>query len=218
MTAAADIKNLIANPALVRERRAQIIAGAVQLFAEQGYHQTTVQEVAKRAGISTGLIYQYVRDKEDLLLLSILDVLESYAVEIPAAMDGKDGPLEQCCAAFRAYCRVVDARREATVLAYQSTKSLSSEHQHFIMEAERKTNRLIGDCIRDGIDQGLFRPVDIDIATYQLIMHAHAWALKYWHFVKHTDLEAYISKGLDFFLQAMLTEAGWERIEQTGKL
>ncbi len=82
---ALDVKSLVTDEALVRERRAQIVAGAVKLFSQKGYERTTVQQVAKKAGVSTGLIYQYVHDKEDLLLLSILDVVDSYAREIPAA-------------------------------------------------------------------------------------------------------------------------------------
>ena len=124
-----DVKSQVADEELVKDRRAQIVLGAVQLFAEKGYYRTTVQEVARRVGVSPGLIYQYVRDKEDLLLLSILDVLDSYAREIPAAVKEVEGPLERCCAAFTAYCRVVDERRDATILAYRSTKSLSPERR-----------------------------------------------------------------------------------------
>lgn len=203
-----EVKSQVTDLDLVRQRRAQIVAGAVQLFSEKGYYRTTVQEVAQRVGVSAGLIYQYVQDKEDLLLLSILDVLDSYADEIPRALDGVSGPLERCQAAFVAYCRVVDTRRESTILAYRSTKSLPPERRKFIMNAEQETNRLIGVCIQDCIDAGLFRPVDIDLATYQLVMYAHAWALKHWHFVHRFDLETYISQGLDFFLRALLTDKG----------
>ena len=109
---APKVKSLVTDEALVRERRTQIVAGAVKLFSKKGYDRTTVQEVAKKAGVSTGLIYQYVHDKEDLLLLSILDVVDSYAREIPDALAGVELPLDRCCAAFAAYCRVVDARRK----------------------------------------------------------------------------------------------------------
>ncbi len=196
------------NAGLVKERRARIVTAAGRLFAEQGYERTTVQRVASEAGISTGLVYQYVRDKEDLLLLSILDVLDSYATEIPAALDGAEGPLARLSAAFAAYCRVVDSRREATLLAYRSTYSLSPERRQLIKDAEQKTNRLIGACIQECIDDGLFRPVSPDLVTYQIVMYAHAWALKYWYFIKRTDLETYIAEGLDFFLNSLLTEKG----------
>lgn len=203
-----DVKSQVTDEGLVKERRAQIVHGAVQLFSEKGYYRTTVQEVARRVGVSPGLIYQYVRDKEDLLLLSILDVLDSYAREIPAAAKRGEGPLERCCAAFSAYCRVVDARRDATILAYRSTKSLSPERRHFVMEAEQETNQLIGAYIQECVESGLFRSVDIDLATYQLVMFAHAWALKHWHFVARLSLDAYIAQGLDLFLEGLLTDRG----------
>ncbi len=202
------------DPALIKERRARIVAAAARLFAENGFERTTIQEVAGEAGISTGLVYRYVRDKEDLLLLSILDVLDSYATEIPAAVDGVVGSLARCRAAFAAYCRVVDARRQATLLAYRSTYSLAPERRRLIMDAERKTNRLIGACIQDCIDDGLFRPVDTGLATYQAVMHAHAWALKYWYFAERTDLETYIAEGFDLFLHALLTDEGREALSK----
>lgn len=209
-----DVKSQVTDEALVRQRRGQIIAAAVHLFSEKGFYPTTVQEVARQAGVSAGLIYQYVTCKEDLLLLSILDVLDSYATDIPAALEGLEDPLDRYCAAFRAYCRIVDARREATVLAYRSTKSLPPERRHFIMDAEQETNRLIGGCIQACIDAGLFRPVDIDLAAYQLVMYAHSWALKHWHFAKRFDLETYVEQGLDLLMSALLTQTGrrqWQR-------
>jgi len=38
----------------------------VELYGKQGYHVTTIKEVAQRAKVSVGLIYQYVQDKEDV--------------------------------------------------------------------------------------------------------------------------------------------------------
>lgn len=207
-----EVKSQVTDEALVRQRRGQVVAAAVHLFSRQGYYTTTVQAVARQAGVSPGLIYQYVRDKEDLLLLSILDVLDSYANEIPKALEGRSDPLDRCCAAVRAYCRVVDDRREATVLAYRSTKSLSPERRQFVKDAEGETNRLITEAVQACIDAGLFRPIDAELATYQLVMYAHAWALKHWHFAGRIDFETYVAQGLDVFLNGAVTAEGGERL------
>ncbi len=148
------------------------------------------------------------------MLLSILDVLDSYAVEIPLAVKGLEDPLERCCAAFRAYCRVVDERHDATILAYRSTKSLSPERRLVIKDAERQTNQIIIGYIQSCIDQGLFRTVDTELAAYQLVMYAHAWALKHWQLAKRFDLDTYVAQGLDLFLHAMLTEEGWDHLKK----
>jgi AcrR family transcriptional regulator len=54
--------------ASVRDR---LVAAAAEVFAERGYEGTRVQEVVRRAGLSTGAIYTNFRDKADLLLAAV---------------------------------------------------------------------------------------------------------------------------------------------------
>lgn len=203
-----DVKSQVSDEALVHRRRAQIIAAAVELFSHQGFYRTTIQDVAKKAGVSAGLIYQYVTDKEDVLLLVLLSVLDSYKHEIPAALEGVTDPLERFWAAVGAYCRVVDQRREATVLAYRSTKSLPDDRRRLIKESEIETNGMIAACLRDCVKAGLMREVNVELVAYQLVTFAHSWALKHWRLKELCDLEEYIAQGFDFFAQALLTPKG----------
>lgn len=48
------------------EKEIAIILAASEVFSEKGFYQTTVEEVAKKAGIGKGTIYLYFKDKEDL--------------------------------------------------------------------------------------------------------------------------------------------------------
>lgn len=203
-----DVKSQVTDEHLVARRRGQIVAAATELFSHQGFYRTTIQDVARKAGVSAGLIYQYVTDKEDVLLLVLLSVLESYKREIPAALQGRTDPLERFWAAIGAYCRVVDQRREATVLAYRSTKSLPDERRELIKTCEIETNDMIAACLRDCVKAGLMREVNVELVTYQLVTFAHSWALKHWRLKELCDLEAYIREGFDFFAQALLTPKG----------
>ncbi|MFN8776334.1 MAG: TetR/AcrR family transcriptional regulator [Flavobacteriales bacterium] len=49
------------------ERRTSILATALQLFADEGYHATTTRHVAQAAGVSEGLIFRHFGSKEGLL-------------------------------------------------------------------------------------------------------------------------------------------------------
>ena len=52
----------------IRNRSAnQILEAALELFAHQGFHNTTISQIAKKAGVSKGLIYNYFASKEDLV-------------------------------------------------------------------------------------------------------------------------------------------------------
>lgn len=206
-----DVKSRVTDEVLVHRRRAQIITAAVELFARNGYYRTTILEVARKAGISSGLIYQYVSDKDDVLLLALLDVLDSYKQAVPRALEGLSDPLERWRAALVAYLGVVDQRRTATVLAYRSTKSLPADRRLVIKERELETNAFIGDCIQECVREGLFRPVNVELATYQLVTFAHAWALKHWRLKTVCTLEEYLEHGLDLYAHALLTPKGWRR-------
>lgn len=202
------VKSKVEVPELIEKRRGQIIKAAIELFGKHGYHVTTIRDIAKRANVSIGLIYQYVSDKEDVLFLAIVEVLDSYARSIPEAIDGIEDPLERFCTAVRAYCVVNGERVDATILTYRETKSLRKNRRNLIKQKEIETNRLIAACIEDCIKAGLFEPVDVELFTYQIVMFSHAWALKAWRFRSLMSLDDYVKRGLDLMLNPVLTAQG----------
>ena len=147
MSSAGDVLALVTDPRLVEERRGQIVRAAVKLFSEQGYYTTTIQQIAREAGVSTGLIYQYFRDKDDILFLTLKLVLDTYEHDIPPQLEGVDNPVERLCMAIWTYCRIVDGLLDATVLAYRSTKSLRADRRTLVKDAEIRTNSLIEACL-----------------------------------------------------------------------
>lgn len=56
------------------EKKNRILEAGYELFSEVGYYGTNTAEIAKRAGVSTGIIYGYFSDKRDILIC----VLEIY--------------------------------------------------------------------------------------------------------------------------------------------
>jgi AcrR family transcriptional regulator len=206
-----QVTSIVEDPKLVRRRRSEIVAAATELFSSQGFYRTTIKEIAKRAGMSAGLIYQYVREKEDVLLLVLFEVVDGYAREIPRALEGVEDPLDRLVATVDAYCRVVDWHPAATVLAYRSTKSLSRDRRRVIQAREIETNQLIGAAIADCIKARLVRKVNVDVLIYQIVLIAHGWALKSWYFKPRLSIDQYIDDSLDILLGGILTPTGEKR-------
>lgn len=199
------VRARVEDPALVERRRRQIVAASIALFGKRGYYATTMRDIAARAGVSVGLIYQYFGDKEDVLFLTIVDVLDTYRDRIPAATAGIGDPLERFKAAVHAYCRVIDENVDATVLAYRETKSLGKARRNVIKHKEAETNALLARCVEDCIAAGLFERIDVGMLVYQIVMFAHAWALKAWHFGDRMSVEQYVDRGLDLMLNQVLS-------------
>ena len=70
------MKNIVREPQQERsiEKKNRIIEAGYQLFSEVGYYGTNTAEIAKKAGVSTGIVYGYFQDKRDILIC----VLEIY--------------------------------------------------------------------------------------------------------------------------------------------
>ena len=70
------MKNIVREPRQSRsiEKKNKIIEAGYALFSEVGYYGTNTAEIAKRAGVSTGIVYGYFQDKRDILIC----VLEIY--------------------------------------------------------------------------------------------------------------------------------------------
>ena len=64
------------------DRPQEITAAALAAFAEYGYAGTRVEEVAKRAGVSKGLLYLYFKTKADLLMHAVAAEKKRYFKEI----------------------------------------------------------------------------------------------------------------------------------------
>ncbi|MCX7140332.1 MAG: TetR/AcrR family transcriptional regulator [Proteobacteria bacterium] len=202
------VQSVVTDARLVEERRGQILRAAVKLFSDEGYYTTTISQIAREAGISTGLIYQYFGDKDDILFLSLKLVLETYEKEIPPRLEGVKHPVERLCMALWAYCTIVDGLREATVLAYRSTKSLRADRRALVKEDETRTNRLLQGCLRACISGGHMREVNEYLLIYQYVNFCHAWALKHWALRARFSLDKYVGQGIGLLVEPFLTAKG----------
>ena len=75
---------------LAAARRDQILDAATHVFAERGFHPTTIKDIAREAGIADGTIYKYLENKT-ALLLGILDRMRESVlreIELPALGEG----------------------------------------------------------------------------------------------------------------------------------
>ncbi|MBK7136470.1 MAG: TetR/AcrR family transcriptional regulator [Rhodocyclales bacterium] len=208
MSAAGDVLAQVSDPRLVEERRGQIVRAAVKLFSEEGYYTTTIQQIARAAGVSTGLIYQYFGDKDDILFLTLKLVLDTYEHDIPPQLEGVGHPVERLCMAVWTYCRIVDGLLEATVLAYRSTKTLRADRRVLVKDAETRTNRLIEACIDECVRGGHMQEVNTYLLAYQLVAFAHAWALKHWSVGRRFALGEYVAEGIKLLVEPFLTAKG----------
>ncbi|MBM6676326.1 TetR/AcrR family transcriptional regulator [Olsenella uli] len=77
------------------ERRRELLACAMRLFAEEGYDNVSVRAVARAAGVAPGLAYHYFDSKERLFAEAIEDYARCCAEGVCEILDDKDLPLDE---------------------------------------------------------------------------------------------------------------------------
>ena len=89
----------------------RLLGAALALYRENGYDQTTVAEIAERAGLTQRTFFRYFRDKREVLFAGQGRLLEVYAAAIAAAPEPAT-PLDMVSAALQAGAPVFEERRE----------------------------------------------------------------------------------------------------------
>lgn len=75
------------------EKKKKIVQAGFELFCEKGYHNTNTAEIAKRAGVSTGTVYSYFKDKKSIFLASLNHYAESIITPMYTLFEGINLPL-----------------------------------------------------------------------------------------------------------------------------
>jgi AcrR family transcriptional regulator len=89
----------------------RLLGAALALYRENGYDQTTVAEIAERAGLTERTFFRYFGDKREVLFAGQGRLLELYAATIAAAPEPAT-PLDMVAAALQAGAPVFEERRE----------------------------------------------------------------------------------------------------------
>lgn len=76
------------------DKRSQILAGARQVFGEQGYERASVDAIAARAGVSKATVYNHFEDKQALFVAAIVEECEALREGVQACLERPAGDVE----------------------------------------------------------------------------------------------------------------------------
>ena len=156
-------------------RRTELTRAAARLFAQKGYHGTSIGDLAEALGVQKGSVYAHIESKADLLW----DVAREGAAAFHAALDEvpEEGPvLERIRATLRAHLRVVAEQLDVATVFVREWRYLEGQRREaFVAERRRYEERVRG-LFREGREVGELR-TDLDDATAALLaLSAANWA------------------------------------------
>jgi AcrR family transcriptional regulator len=159
----------------VGTRRNELTRQAARLFAEKGYHGTSIGDLAEAMGVQKGSLYAHIESKADLLW----EVARDGAAAFHAALDAvpEDAPAtEKIRLALRAHLRVVAEQLDVATVFVREWRYLDGERREQFLAERRRYEERFRALFREGRELGKLR-TDLDDATAALLaLSATNWA------------------------------------------
>jgi AcrR family transcriptional regulator len=197
------ISTQIKNPDLVAQRRRQIVDAAVQLFIKQGFHKTTTRQIARAAGFSIGLLYEYIASKEDILYL-VCDAIHAEVQRgVSQAMTGTSGDRNPLAEVIREYFLVCNRMNDHILLIYQETQSLPPRWRKKVLENEVRITGIFTEVIARLISSGELPHIterSMELVAHNISVLGHMWTFRRWFLARHYSIEDYIELQTKFIL------------------
>ncbi len=149
--------------------RDAIISAAIQLFNRNGYHATSMRDIAREVAIQKPSLYHHFDGKEDILL-AILDAgMEQFTRDMEAIAASDDGCTTKLRAAIHAHARLIADNPDGAAVFLREDRGLGDAYlQHYVAQRDR-VEQFFRAIVQQGIQEGVFRAADVTIVTHALL-------------------------------------------------
>ena len=148
----------------------EILAAAEAAMAEQGYHATSVREIADRAGMSVANVYHYFESKHAILFRLMDENAQVLIDSLEEAVAGADtDPRSQLVEATRAFAALHTSRSDLAFVTSTELRALDPEARATVVEKRRRIEEIFVDIVQAGTTSGDFAVDDVSLSTRQLL-------------------------------------------------
>ena len=167
-------------------RRRELTRQAARLFAERGYHGTSIGDLAEAMGVQKGSLYAHIASKQDLLYATMREGAEAFHAGLDAVPEDVR-PSDKIRLALRSHLRVVAEQLDVATVFVQEWRYLEAERREEIVAERRRYEERFRALFREGRDLGELR-TDLDEATAALLaLSAANWAYTWLQPSRDTD-------------------------------
>ena len=143
------------------DKRPRLVQAATEVFAEKGYASTRVADIAERAGIGKGTVYEYFTSKEELLFAVFESINMDISTRMDAALAAGGSTEEQLHKLLRLGAEVISEQvdLQPVILDFWAAsrgKDFEEKYRRAVVASYTFFRNLISDFIRDGQNRGEF--------------------------------------------------------------
>jgi AcrR family transcriptional regulator len=163
-----------------RNSRADVVAAAGRLFADRGYHGTSMRDLGRELGLLGSSLYAHVDSKQDLLVEVVEEGARLFQDSARTAL-AVDGPaLDRLRALVSGHVDVVLANQDVVRTFLNEARMLDESHRSRVIAARDGYEQAFRDVIGAGVEEGSFRG-DVDPRITSIFTLSILNALERWY-------------------------------------
>jgi AcrR family transcriptional regulator len=154
------------------ERRAQLVQAAREIFGEKGYHESTVDDITRRAGVAKGTFYLYFSEKKEVyydLVRSFFQRIVDVAAATPVGVTNGEELYQRYAIGAMKMFQTFAEHHQLARLVYRESASLDPNVEKMLHEFYQKIAHLEAENVRLGQRLGVMGNVDPMVAAYSHI-------------------------------------------------
>jgi AcrR family transcriptional regulator len=152
-----------------RPMRESILAAAVKLFAEYGYHAAPLRDIARLAGIQAASIYHHYPNKQSLLVEIMETHMQRLNHNLERILREYDDPVQRLQEAVTNHISLHTSYKEEFFIIDTEIRALEGENRAYILSLRDRYEQLMQGLLQDGMERGVFRNSDVKVASFAII-------------------------------------------------
>ncbi|WP_050400546.1 TetR/AcrR family transcriptional regulator [Bradyrhizobium embrapense] len=141
----------------------------VRLIFERGYEAMSLRQLAAEVGIQAGSLYNHISTKQDLLFDLVREHINDLLRELDLALEGKADPVEKLRAFVAFHVSYHMTRKREVFIANSELRSLEAKNYDAVVALRGAYEHRLAQILTDGVSEGVFEVVDIQVATFAII-------------------------------------------------
>jgi TetR/AcrR family fatty acid metabolism transcriptional regulator len=196
-------------PDVSQERKDQILAAATKVFTERGFAEARMDDIVAESGLSKGALYWYF-DSKDAIIISLLDrVFDWETANLQAILERHDSSAHKLTAFVEVTIQDLNKMKPLMPI-FIDFWSLSLRKKTINQAIKRYYQRfldILEPILQLGIDQGEFRPVDVNESALAIGAVFEGTILLWAYFSETVDIEKQFRSNLDLVLNGLVAES-----------
>ncbi len=204
----AEIKCEAKDELLIEKKHREIAKAAAPLFVQKGFHKTTMRDISKAVGMSTGNLYHYINAKDDVLFLVYKELYETWETRLEEFnLKKSQNPADRLRVLLLSMLRNAYDYRELIQMTFRESKFLEPTSLKKVLALESKFIRAFVDVVEDGAKKGVFKAVNPTIIGNFIAYNTFFFPLRAWFFRGRVSFEDVEEQIVDFILSAVLQDS-----------